>query len=569
MKIRIKRRVNEVSTVGAVQGYAMPRKRKKDNSEVLDEMFSSSTQTGGVRISITSAEKEHAGHVERSKHQGLRNVMEVEDTLPLDNIEDSGFFSDSETPMITPRGEDEERATQAQIVYPPIYDEALEHGYRLQDTLGKGVFGAVFSAEDVETGNDVVVKVVGLGEKPLGNEQRAQEAINRELSNYATISKAAASDERMSNHFPETYETWKATIKGDDFTDELGFIAMEKLVPLTDEESAFIPDLNYVIAKKKPLDAADPEDYGRGRDQSKRAKWFIDNKLQDLDGQIRTALEDVANDWDLLSRGNKEVDELAAGVSSRMLKRYSRMVENSPEKVEALIRKRKDFVGENSGYDMINYLYILSDEVPNARHAVLILLDLMTTLVKIGKLSVPMRKTNLKSDFDREVESYNKAIKKAEDEGRDDTVEFYKDELKDLYTYNKDEDRERMAKNDIRRDVKRSIQRVATAFINGIRGSTGIPISFTGKNIDQGEKERVKEMGPGRDLYQAIQLLYKKTGLITKDVHDKNVMKRDPGGDIVIVDLGLFKPDPGWSPESKKVNESRRYRLKILTNRRK
>jgi len=194
VKIRIKRRVNEISTAGAVQGYTMPQKRKKDNSEVLDEMFSSSTQTGGVRISITSAEKEHAGHVERSKHQGLRNVMEVEDTLPLDNIEDSGFFSDSETPMITPRGEDEERETQAQIVYPPIYDEALKHGYRLQDTLGKGVFGAVFSAEDVETGNDVVVKVVGLGEKPLGNEQKTQAAINRELSNYATVSKAAAID---------------------------------------------------------------------------------------------------------------------------------------------------------------------------------------------------------------------------------------------------------------------------------------------------------------------------------------------------------------------------------------
>ena len=155
MKIRIKRRVNEISSVGGIQGYAVPRRRRKDNSEVLDEMFSSSTQTGGVRISIVSAEKEHAGHVERSQQQGLRNVMEVEDTIELDN-----FPNNSETPAITPR-DNEEQKTQAEESYPLVYDEALSHGYRLQNTLGKGVFGAVFSAEDIKTGNDIVVKAVG------------------------------------------------------------------------------------------------------------------------------------------------------------------------------------------------------------------------------------------------------------------------------------------------------------------------------------------------------------------------------------------------------------------------
>ena len=53
----------------------------------LAEMFSSSTQTGGLRISIIRGEKEHAGHVERAKHQGLRNVMREDDdaTLPMDD----------------------------------------------------------------------------------------------------------------------------------------------------------------------------------------------------------------------------------------------------------------------------------------------------------------------------------------------------------------------------------------------------------------------------------------------------------------------------------------------------
>ena len=44
----------------------------------LKEMYSSAALTGrNYRIKI-SGEKEHAGHVERSKHQGLKNVVESE-----------------------------------------------------------------------------------------------------------------------------------------------------------------------------------------------------------------------------------------------------------------------------------------------------------------------------------------------------------------------------------------------------------------------------------------------------------------------------------------------------------
>jgi len=62
--------------------------REKERSR-LKEMFSTSTQTGGVRISIVSAEKEYTGHAERSKHQGLRNVMREteEETYPLSDID--------------------------------------------------------------------------------------------------------------------------------------------------------------------------------------------------------------------------------------------------------------------------------------------------------------------------------------------------------------------------------------------------------------------------------------------------------------------------------------------------
>ena len=70
--------------------------------------------------------------------------------------------------------------------------------------------------------------------------------------------------------------------------------------------------------------------------------------------------------------------------------------------------------------------------------------------------------------------------------------------------------------------------------------------------------------------------MHKKTGLIAKDVHELNVMKREGGGDIVIVDLGLFKMDKAFDANDfwgdgkgldENLSESRKYRIKILTNR--
>ena len=59
--------------------------------------------------------------------------------------------------------------------------------------------------------------------------------------------------------------------------------------------------------------------------------------------------------------------------------------------------------------------------------------------------------------------------------------------------------------------------------------------------------------------------LYKQTGLLSKDVHDGNVMVRDGSNDLVIVDLGLFKQLS--KPTRLAVKESRKYRIKLLTKR--
>ena len=71
MKIKIRKKILETSAMGggAVAGHV-------DNREEIEEISQSSairTDGGFPRV---SAEEEHAGHVERSQHQGLRNVME-------------------------------------------------------------------------------------------------------------------------------------------------------------------------------------------------------------------------------------------------------------------------------------------------------------------------------------------------------------------------------------------------------------------------------------------------------------------------------------------------------------
>ena len=67
-----------------------------------------------------------------------------------------------------------------------------------------------------------------------------------------------------------------------------------------------------------------------------------------------------------------------------------------------------------------------------------------------------------------------------------------------------------------------------------------------------------------KGLHSAIKALYDQTGLIAKDVDDSNIMSR-PNGDVVIVDVGLFRPDSGWSPKNN-LQEMLRIRKKMLRN---
>ena len=82
-----------------IRRYNEEEKRKSK----LDELFSSSGTMGGIKIRFTDGIKQHAGHVERSQHQGLRNVMEdeeddekAEDTFKFDPEDEEYLFSPDE-----------------------------------------------------------------------------------------------------------------------------------------------------------------------------------------------------------------------------------------------------------------------------------------------------------------------------------------------------------------------------------------------------------------------------------------------------------------------------------------
>ena len=95
--------LEEMSSMGggAVQGFGAPLGSKKNNEtfnkeqereqrlkgDRLAEMYSTSGGRGQSVVADVTGEEEHEGHVEKSKHQGLKNVtMEEKGDLKQENV---------------------------------------------------------------------------------------------------------------------------------------------------------------------------------------------------------------------------------------------------------------------------------------------------------------------------------------------------------------------------------------------------------------------------------------------------------------------------------------------------
>jgi len=107
---------------------------------------------------------------------------------------------------------------------------------------------------------------------------------------------------------------------------------------------------------------------------------------------------------------------------------------------------------------------------------------------------------------------------------------------------------------------------IAMAWIDFIR--KGSPIGIHNRpemaRADRGgaPAEVGDAIGEAASIRQAIEELERLTGLAGRDMHEGNVMIRQYTGDIVIVDLGLFKPRSEVVEERKKKRKKRRKRRK-------
>lgn len=571
MKIRIKRKLKETTTTAGMAGYAgVPLSSKEEvekfnkneeelsrlKGDRLEEALNSSGLTGGVRIGILKHRDEYSGMRERGLQQGLQNFKEVEDTIDLSDPDAmdklSSAVEDDPEKEEKPSGLDTPMARK----YPTLHWEILDHGYEITQVLGRGKYGTVFAAEDVETGGDYVVKVVGVGEDvgrggPL--------AVQRELDNYATISDIAKDDESIWKHFPEVYETWSQPLsnvrtggsgRSARVTGKipLGFIVMEKLVPLTSQESAYIPDLNYVVSQRLTglQDLSGEKD---ARDQSLKAKMYLKpSSKEGGEGGVERHSYDTteaidrfwiyggnapnADDFESeehFQRTMQKIEKIKKSISPEFLHRYERYQEVNPGAIDFLIQRRIDDIEKISGpadpdrdrefeSHPLDGFDVLKSETQDAPYAQLILLDLITAQIKAAMLhpSPYVREWMLPQD----------------------------------------------------------IEGTAINFIRGIRETTSIPLGFSPSDLQQQDSMHgtIHKAPESKELFRAMKRLYNKSGIYPRDVHDANVMKREGSGDIVIVDLGLFRQDENWrgmaqfaDEEDKKLSESRQYRIKILT----
>ena len=490
--------LDETSGAAGVAGYAgSPLGSKEDNEDFnkkqkedsklkgkrLAEMFGSSTQTGGVRISIVPAEKEHAGHVERSQHQGLRNVMmEADDdaTLPMD---DSTRPLPDAKPLPKPRD--------------PVEEMLEKNGYKLKKKLGEGQYGVVVLATEIDEygGHDFAIKIL----KKTGGE-----AIAREIRNYSDISTARDKDPQIAKHFPEVFDIFEE--------DENTFIVMEVLEPLQAELKGIFSGVEQVMHKQRPMSAPGwaISKFDDDKDVSKRVEMMMSDEAQikHILRMIKGQLETFSSEFNAkLSDGaKKDIDIALASTSFRNIlgvdkKKGSSILNNLRDQIQGYLG------GAYKIYDAI------LDDLKKSYPA-----SIFVTLVCKKIIDIMKKHTQHPSNPD---DSYNP------EEGIKSNAEYI-------------------------------IQSFLERFQKHYRMSTSLKGGYSQADVGKDGGR----LGDAESIYQAIMKLQDVTGLFARDLHDANAMRR-PGGDIVIVDVGMFKTDTEIKQMKKGKLRENRIRIKI------
>ena len=457
--------------------------KQKLKGKPLEEMFSTSTQARGFRINIVPSEKEHAGHVERSKHQGLQNVMlEADDdrTLPMD---DSTKPLPDAKPLPKPRD--------------PVEEMLEKNGYKLKKKLGEGQYGVVVLATNIDEygGHDFAIKIL----KKTGGE-----AIAREVRNYSEISTARDGDPLIAKHFPEVFRIFEE--------DGNTFIVMEVLEPLHSELKGMLGGIEQVMHKQRPMSAPGwpISKFDTDKDVSKRVEAILSSEEQiaHILRMIKGQLETFSSEFGQKISDNikKDIDIAMASTSFRNILGVSKKQgAQSLNKFEAQI---KNYLG--GAYKIYS---AIMDDLNNSYSARLFVALVCKKIVDLMK-----KHTQHPSNPD---DSYDPQ------EGIKSNAEYI---------------------------IKTFLER----FQKYYRTSSSLKSGYS--QVDVGKKGG--RLGDAESVYQAIMKLQDVTGLFARDLHDANAMRR-PGGDIVIVDVGMFKTDDEIQQMKKGKLRENRIRIKI------
>ena len=187
---------------GAKIYYATLTKMAK---EKVEEMYSSKSSRGHLRINLIKGGEEHDGHVERSQHQGLRNVMENDLEEKKDRRGASPSYCRS-TPC-NKMGFTQKASCKSQGIKDCYRGKKKNEGIELQERCQKGykthptrktkkMFGRTYrNCIKAEEGSD---PKVGTGKKPKGSGRRLytdenpSDTVSVEFSSVAAIKKTLA-----------------------------------------------------------------------------------------------------------------------------------------------------------------------------------------------------------------------------------------------------------------------------------------------------------------------------------------------------------------------------------------
>lgn len=330
------------------------------------------------------------------------------------------------------------------------------------------------------------------------------DAAEREMINYQTISNARSTNALIEKHFPKVFEAW-SPIK------DVAIIVMEVLTPLSDAQASFVPDASFLHGKNKPWRLAAAGDvYSGMRDMSKRFTHYIQNNIQYVASRMEYFAHQLTNDWDGEYMGDMSVEKmasLAADVSPDELLGTMQMLEANPALGKRFIANRKAAFAKNlgAGSSAVHLIEILEEESPESLGANAVFIQIAFKIMVAGLTA--------KQKPDR---------------------------------------------------IDGAISDYAKTALGSARRFTQIPMAYNQPELKRTGSSHEREFLTSRGLHAAIVALHRQTGLMAKDLHDQNIMA-NAAGDLVIVDVGLFKLDNTWKP-SGNLQEMLKIRKKMLRN---